>query len=241
MIVLASLQFPSHALDLDGDGMSDVWQRVHGITTADRDSDADGDGYANWEEEAFGANPSRNGAVEPDGLHGMSNLSTDLLAGGGVIAVISIPSQIGITYRVERRLENGATPGPWTQVGSVIVGDGDPEPILVPDSTAPLIAGTAHQYRVVALRETPIDLDQDGLDAFEEFLLGTSDTLADTDGDGSTDAFEFLNLTDPATSDATLADGDADGTLDESEPAQARNPIFPDHHDLKLKANISNF
>jgi len=45
------------ALDNDNDGMSDVWQRVHGIATGDTASDPDGDGWTNLQEAQNGTNP----------------------------------------------------------------------------------------------------------------------------------------------------------------------------------------
>ena len=47
----------SRALDLDGDGMSDVWQRVHNIATGDTATDIDGDGQSNVKEAEAGTDP----------------------------------------------------------------------------------------------------------------------------------------------------------------------------------------
>jgi len=48
---------PTSALDLDNDGMSDVWQRVHNIASGDGQSDIDGDGRSNAEEAEASTNP----------------------------------------------------------------------------------------------------------------------------------------------------------------------------------------
>lgn len=55
-IVLAATH-PAHALDLDGDGMSDVWQRTHNIATGDTATDIDGDGHSNAKEAEAGTDP----------------------------------------------------------------------------------------------------------------------------------------------------------------------------------------
>lgn len=44
---------------------------------------------------------------------------------------------------------------------------------------------------------TSLDRDQDGLSAYDEFLLGSSDESVDSDGDGYDDATEYLNNFDP--------------------------------------------
>lgn len=50
---------------------------------------------------------------------------------------------------------------------------------------------------VVVLSEDVIDEDRDGLSNKEEELLGTSDELADSDGDGYSDLIEIRNLYNP--------------------------------------------
>lgn len=76
-------------------------------------------------------------------------------------------------------------------------------------------------YRVQTIPS--IDFEGDGLDAYEEGLLGTSDTSADSDGDGVGDAPEFTLNLHPAVADDTDADGMFDdweayhfGSLDRS-------------------------
>ncbi|MHA1405882.1 MAG: hypothetical protein ACTSSG_00685, partial [Candidatus Heimdallarchaeaceae archaeon] len=57
------------------------------------------------------------------------------------------------------------------------------------------------------------DTDHDGLSDDLEDILGTSKTLADTDGDGALDGYELFNLqTDP-----TIVDSDGDGLNDSEE------------------------
>lgn len=55
-ILLAAVQ-PVHARDLDRDGMSDVWQRVHNIATGDTANDIDQDGHSNIREAEAGTDP----------------------------------------------------------------------------------------------------------------------------------------------------------------------------------------
>lgn len=47
----------TRAVDLNSDGMSDVWQRVYGISSVDANADPDGDGFSNETEAGFGSDP----------------------------------------------------------------------------------------------------------------------------------------------------------------------------------------
>ena len=49
--------FEARALDLNGDGMSDVWQRVYQAEDMAPEDDADGDGLTNREESWAGTDP----------------------------------------------------------------------------------------------------------------------------------------------------------------------------------------
>jgi hypothetical protein len=58
LLVLMTLSVHSaYALDQDGDGMSDVWQRFHIIATGDTASDPDRDGQSNIKEAEAGTDP----------------------------------------------------------------------------------------------------------------------------------------------------------------------------------------
>ncbi len=71
-----------------------------------------------------------------------------------------------------------------------------------------------------------VDADLDGLDADQEAQLGTSDFLADTDGDGLSDWEEvFLYGTDP-----TNPDTDGDGISDGLEVRMGLDPLTPGNY-----------
>ena len=57
LFCLFALPSSLSALDLNADGMSDVWQRVHNIADGDTSSDHDGDGQNNRMEAIAGSNP----------------------------------------------------------------------------------------------------------------------------------------------------------------------------------------
>ncbi len=70
---------------------------------------------------------------------------------------------------------------------------------------------------------TDPDIDGDGILAVDELAAGSSPLLADTDGDGLSDAYEIhTSLTNPA-----VADTDGDGGLDGAELAAGTDPNDP--------------
>lgn len=114
-----------------------------------------------------------------------------------------------------------------------------------------LSGGPGHQaggdgvLRTLASLHT--DADGDGLDWYEEYVLGTDPLLPDTDGDGGTDAEEVVWGTDPLEQDTDgdhlpdgaevyahgtsplLQDTDGDGIRDDVELGSGFDPTDPSH------------
>ena len=73
-----------------------------------------------------------------------------------------------------------------------------------------------------------IDRDQDGLPDYLEEQIGTSIDVADTDGDGLSDLFEYSNQTDPLQTTDTTQDSDGDGLDLLAEQAQGTSALVAD-------------
>ena len=56
-ILLAPGLAPARTIDLNGNGMSDIWELVYGASDLDPNGDADGDGASNLLESIAGTNP----------------------------------------------------------------------------------------------------------------------------------------------------------------------------------------
>lgn len=182
------------AIDDDQDGMSDVWQRTYNIPTGSTNDDFDGDLFPNVLENYFGTNPRLNGY--PTQLLDTCGLPI-ITTNNGFIAARwrSVP---GIRYQLQR----STNLVDWVNAGSPLVGTGG---IVTITSTGfPATTTPALFYRLASL--PPNDADGDGLNAFEESLLGTSDLKTDTDGDHVSDLTEFRLGLNPAS--AASLDGD---------------------------------
>lgn len=184
------------AVDDDADGMSDVWQRVYNIPTGSGSDDLDSDGFSNFLESQFGTNPR---------LNGFPNRFVDAYGSptagenNGFVSLrwFRVP---GIRYQ----LQSSTTLTNWQDTGPVVSGTSGAI-VRVTFTNLPISTLSKRFYRLASL--TRNDLDGDGLDAFEEFLLGTSNQKVDTDGDNLSDLLEFRQHFNPLSN--TSNDGDA--------------------------------
>lgn len=180
-------------VDRNGDGMRDIWQQAYPHTLGNPDGDEDGDGKTNLEEERAGTDPTDGTAfLRVHQLH----LSSE--PGGGSIEWQGV---IGKRYQIER----SGNLLHWMKEGDPVIG------------TAGLLNfhvnmdGNAERefWRIKMLNS--LNSDGDGLNDYEEQLLGTSILESDSDGDGVRDEVEFLLGLKPLDKDSdsdTLEDGE---------------------------------
>lgn len=153
---------PLLALDVDGDGMCDVWEARYHATALLAGADEDGDNISNLDESRAGTNPS-----DPNSRH-----TASIASQAGALQV-SVVSQLGKSYQLTSCL---SLDGPWLPVGSAIAGNGN-----ALDLTASAAGGKGF-FRVAV---TDADADGDGLnDWAERQLSGFDPNSADTFGAG---------------------------------------------------------
>lgn len=168
--VLASSPFAFGAIDFNGNGVSELWELQHtGIVANDVDSD--GDGISNHAEGMAGTDPQ-----DPTSLFVLENPVVDE---AGV--QFSWPAEPGKIYRLERwdpDLDG------WTEAAWVL-----PSRVAAVQ-TVSLESSVGGVFRVAV---ADVDMDGDGLNAWEEILLGTSDeSAAGMDGSGEGDFIAAL-------------------------------------------------
>lgn len=139
------------ALDLNSDGLEDIWQTRYHANSLAPGEDADNDGRTNLQESLAGTDP-----FDPTSFF---TTQIDLTSG----TRIQIPSQPGKTYQ----LYSSTTLGdPWTPVGIATLALGSTLELPAP------AAGTTAFYRV-EVRDT--DTDNDGVNDWSELQLAGFD------------------------------------------------------------------
>ncbi len=148
------------AIDLNGNGLSDIWELSYQAQGLNPQTDTDGDGMTNLQESIAGTNPFSAASrfavtrVEP-------------ASGGGI--TLHWPSAAGKVYHVyaSGNLKN------WSPTGNDIVGTGGELQTTQTPNNNPKF------YRV---QVSDVDTDGDGLSDWEEIQLGWNPNNPSTDG-----------------------------------------------------------
>jgi hypothetical protein len=184
--------------DTGGDGLSDIWQIHFNAQGLAPNDDSDGDGMTNADEAGAGTNP-----LDPNSLFALE-VQAERTEEGNVVQKVEMVFK---TVKIENhtfgklfQLQFTPKPGqPWRNLGQPIRGAGGPVTMRVSlDDTnlPPEIAGQAF-FR---MQVSDIDDDGDGITAWEESIVGTSDLTPNTHGNPGGDhqaASDWINSNAP--------------------------------------------
>ena len=131
IFIAAALPTPANAqiIDLDGDGLDDVWEAVYNAQTLLPDDDEDGDYQSNLSECVAGTDP-----FNPDSLHHVSAIERRT-----PVTTIGWPSVAGKTYRIDYC--NDLLNCGWLSTGVELYGSGGELSVELDAGSEPLITG----------------------------------------------------------------------------------------------------
>ncbi|MGN6554996.1 MAG: thrombospondin type 3 repeat-containing protein, partial [Verrucomicrobiota bacterium] len=163
-------------VDLNGNGMSDIWDLIHNAAAANPISDSDGDGVINGLEAVAGTNP----------FDATSLPSISLYARSSTNFSVSLWSALGKRYELQSVTNLGSSN--WVMEANTIARTG-----TVVTLTAPATSTTKFFKVLMA----DVDTDGDGVNDWEEYKLGldplsaASNGTLDSNGQPSSD-FAFV-------------------------------------------------
>src|SRR5258706_3146185 len=160
LLLLGAERASAQKIDLNVNGMSDVWEWIYGATGLTPGGDADGNGATNALESIAGTNPfDPNSAPR---IPGLSRTATNF--------TVSMSCVLGKQYVLQSVSDLSETNlANWVSETSIVARTGPVVPLSAP-------AGLAPKYFRIAIAD--VDTDGDGVNDWKEYKLGLDPTKA---------------------------------------------------------------
>lgn len=199
----------SHAIvDLNGNGISDIWEHKYNATSlvadaAAKSADEDGDGQSNEDEAMAGTDPR-----DPSSVHQINTLENS-----GTDVTLNCPTEKGKRYQIS--ISDSLQSLSWNNHGSPSIATGTSMTTVINGQT-----GTRNFYRVLV---DDADSDSDGIpDWAEEQMEGFDPNNSNSHGGGpNSDLAAFQSLINAITNnEVTIATSTPDAFEKENTPAK---------------------
>ncbi|HTQ50880.1 MAG TPA: DUF1800 family protein [Candidatus Acidoferrales bacterium] len=200
---LVTLRAPAQMVDLNGNGISDIWEWTYNVYGINPGADSDSDGFANWQEAIAGTDPLNSNSYPriPIFFSSPTNFSLTLPCSPGKLYTLwSITNWNDSTWTFETNIE--------ALSGSNITLNGTVGP-------------TMKFYRVGIS-----DIDSDGsgqMNDWEKFQLGLSISNADSNGQQDNNGnplSDYAYVTNMLASQNVITIAASDSTASEPDPGQ---------------------
>jgi fibro-slime domain-containing protein len=165
LLLGGALPLGARTLDLNGNGMSDIWEQIYGASGLNPNVDTDGDGVTNRQESIAGTDP-----FDPKSFPHITVFGPS----GGTFNV-TMACALGKQYQLQSitSLDGTNYSSNWVTEASVIVRSGTN--VTLTGTTGP----TTKFFRIAI---SDVDTDGDGLNDWEEYQLGTDPLNAFSNG-----------------------------------------------------------
>ncbi len=151
-------------LDLNGNGISDVWESIFEATGFAPDFDSDGDGVPNRLEALAG--------TDPRSAQSVPRISAFRPTEAGF--AVTMQGALGKRFELEScDISGGGAPTNWVKVGNLVART---------NTVVTLIAPATGPARVFRMSLDDVDTDDDGLTDWEEYQIGLNPLGANSNG-----------------------------------------------------------
>ncbi|HLH57395.1 MAG TPA: PA14 domain-containing protein, partial [Verrucomicrobiae bacterium] len=153
LVLVSPVAARGQMVDLNHNGMSDIWELIYGASALDPNGDADGDGATNLHEATAGTNPFDSNSVPV--------IAASAVAGTNLSVTIACAP--GKQYQLQSADISGIGGTNWTTESSAIARSG---------TVLSLSAATSTTTRFYRIAISDVDTDGDGVNDWEEYQVG---------------------------------------------------------------------